>query len=173
MGSKWSLCLYKSKNRHEYRYLLHVVALQYTESVCVCVSIRDLLLRDNLFEIITSSRTFYIQVKLCPHVMPTTSEDLSFPQKWLDMNTAVWQEWRGDETQVILLVRAERLCVPRCIRIELLFCKCSAADVWHRFFFWSMKSLFLWKIGTAICYHNNNNVLPPFLWENSWLKQQS
>lgn len=26
------------------------------------VSVRDLLLRDNLFEIITSSRTFYIQV---------------------------------------------------------------------------------------------------------------
>lgn len=31
--------------------------------ISVTVTVRDLLLRDNLFEIITSFRTFYIQVK--------------------------------------------------------------------------------------------------------------
>lgn len=34
--------------------------------ISVIVTLRDLLLRDNLFEIITSFRTFYIQVKTRP-----------------------------------------------------------------------------------------------------------
>lgn len=84
--------LYKSEYRYEYRYFyyIYIVDLQYTDGIkplamiIFSVSIRDLLLRDNLFEIITNSRTFYIQVIPRLSVIPTI-KNLCFSQIFVDI----------------------------------------------------------------------------------------
>lgn len=106
------------------------------------LSVRDLLLRDNLFEIITGSRTFYIQVQL--RLSLTAASDI-----W-HFRTSVCQTGRASTAPWCkLFSRAESPGVS-VLMLCAVVCQRSAADVW--------QGLAVWQRG--VCFAERKSAQP-------------
>lgn len=118
-------------------------------------ALRDLLLRDNLFEIITSSRTFYIQVK-----------SFAFVHRRLKLVAGVmrsqWSESFGCNNNFVFKFQVRLCWCFDTFSLNALLLMCGPRSALR-----ARPGCFGAK-DAAIRYHDNNNILFLPLWESSW-----